>query len=47
MLPASKRESVSRSWTIFVMRSDSFRMTPRNFWRTSWGMSGSPSSVSA
>ena len=46
-LPASKRESVRRSCTIFVMRSDSFKMTPRKRWRVSSGTSGSPSSVSA
>ena len=39
----SKRERVSRSWTIWVMRSLSLRMTVRNFFSMAGGISPAPS----
>ena len=37
--PESSRDRVSRSWTIWVMRSLSLRITPRNFFSMSGGIS--------
>ena len=35
--PESNRDRVSKSWTMWAIRSDSLRMTSKKFFSVSWG----------